>query len=152
MPATLLLEDLHRANDDELTQHLSGLFGPPVAPGGGFDPSNIIPQQIPVEAPPEPEPPPQELQDHVQTLLSNGGAPAPPTPTPAPAPAPTPAPSGNVVQQLADHVSQATGLKWIGEGITNLQQGAQQATSGLTNLLPPAPPAPTPAASAEAAR
>ena len=156
MPATILLEDLQRANSDELNQHVNGLFGPPTPPGGDFDPSNILPRQIPVEAPPAPVPP-QELQDHVQTLLSNGGAPAPPTPTPtptptpspAPAPSPTPAPSGNVVQQLADHVSQATGLKWIGEGITNLQQGAQQATSGLTNLLAPAP-APTPATTAPA--
>lgn len=154
MPATILLEDLQRANSDELNQHVNGLFGPPTPPGGDFDPSNILPRQIPVEAPAEPEPAPapaapQELQDHVQTLLSTGGAPTPPTPTPAPAPsptpAPTPAPSGNVVQQLADHVTQATGLKWIGEGITNLQQGAQQATSGLTNLLAPAP-SPTPAA------
>lgn len=141
MPGTILLEDFKRANDDELSQHLNGLFGRD-APGGGFEPSSI-PSQIPVEPPAPPEPPaapPQELQNHVDSLLST-----PPAPTPAP-PTPTPTPSSNVVQELADHVSNATGgaLKWIGEGITNLQQGAQQATSGLTNLLPPQPAAPSP--------
>ena len=137
MPGTLLLEDLNKANDDELAQHLQGLLA---APGGGFDPSHLIPSQLAVEPTAEPPPaPPQELQDHVQSLLSGGAPASAPAPTP-----PTPAsssPSGDVVQQLADHVGQATGLTWIGEGLTNLRQGAQQAVSGLANLRPPAPPA-----------
>jgi hypothetical protein len=144
--ATLLLEDLNKANDNELADHLNGLLA---APGGGFDPSNIIPRQIPVEPTPVaetelPAPPPQELQDHVQSLF------APSLSTPAPTPVATsspaaPTPQPNVVQQLADHVAQTTGLKWIGEGITNLQGGVQQATSGLTNLVvakPQVSPAP----------
>ena len=148
MPGTLLIADLNRANDDELAEHLNGLFGPPQAPGGGYDPSNIIPRQITVEAPAPPEPP-AELAEHVQALFSTPSQQrSTPLPPVAPPPVQSPLPSGDVVQQLADQVGQATGLTWIGEGLTNLRQGAEQAgrsvASGLTSLAQPPPPAQAP--------
>ncbi|HEY1298108.1 MAG TPA: glucosaminidase domain-containing protein, partial [Chloroflexota bacterium] len=134
----------------ELADHVDQLLSHPSPP------PNVSPQPAP--SPPTPSdtltnpigtgnrpqqaPPPQELADHVDQLL------APPSQT---TPAPDTSTPPSVVQDLGDRAGglASRGLHVLGQGVINLglgaQQAAQQATSGVINLVSPTPsPAATP--------
>jgi murein DD-endopeptidase MepM/ murein hydrolase activator NlpD len=168
VPGTLLLADLQQANEDELRQHLNDLLNPPSPPPQAPPPSPPPDPDLMAHlgggsaAVPNTTSVPQELQDHVDQLLAPPSSPETPSqsatsvPTPSPpqelqdhvndllaAPTPAAAPAASVqdLGERAGHLA-SSGLQVIGEGLTNLGQGAQRAASGVTRLIPPAASAP----------
>jgi len=184
MPGTILLADLERANDDELRNHLQGLMvsAPtssdsltnPLGTGNAAPPQELqdhltalleaAPEPPPARMP-QPElaqegPPPASMNAPAGMFESSGPPPAQmptfPAYTPPAAPLePAAAAPTNVMDELANHVQQASGgaLQLMGQGMTALGSGAQvvgQSGQNVISLVRPPAPSPQPAAAAPA--